>query len=128
MEAQPVLSGIPETGRASGLKAIHQLSVAAVIDGGSPTRGAHILVLGKGALGRFATRPAAVAPLSLRWQGQSLQLREIHACQPDRGLKVFPVFSNGRGIAFLRGVLRQHLVVLAGGFGLRLPHLAALAL
>ena len=69
--------------------------VAAVIDGGSATTGSDILIFGERAFGRVATRPAAIAPLSLRWQRQALQLGQVDTGQPDGSFEIFTVLFGG---------------------------------
>src|SRR5262249_2657423 len=78
------------------------------------------------ALLAFATT-VAVAALSLRRQRQALQILQLGALEPDRGLEVLLAALLLRCVAAVLRVLGEQAIVLAGSVDLRFPLLARLA-
>ena len=78
------------------------------------TRAGAASVLGSLA-GLFALAATATTTttLSLAWQGETLQLGEVHARQADGGLQVLMSFFGGGLVAASLGVGGQELVDLA---------------
>ena len=89
--------------------------VPAVVDRRCAAGGANVVLLGRILTDAgLAAGPAAATTVSLRGQGQALQVGQVHAGQSDGGFQVLAVLLRGWFIASFLGLFRQQLVRLPG--------------